>query len=69
MITRRFGSFGSAFVRYGLGYGAAAAMVLSYSVNRSILWMLIDGWLSWVYVVYFALFREVHPVILLQGIN
>jgi hypothetical protein len=50
--------FGSAFIRYGLGYGAVAAMVLSYSANKSILWMLIDGWFSWLYVVFFALFRS-----------
>jgi hypothetical protein len=44
--------------KLGLGYGAVAAMVLSYSVNKSILWMLIDGWFSWLYVVFFALFRS-----------
>ncbi len=49
--------FSSAFVKYGLGYGACAAMILSYTANKSILWMLIDGWFSWVYVVFFALFR------------
>jgi hypothetical protein len=44
-------------VKIGLGYGAAAAMILSYSANHSILWMLIDGWFSWLYVIFFALFR------------
>lgn len=59
MITEsRFGSVGSAVIRYGLGYGAVAAMILSYSVNKSILWMLIDGWLSWLYVIYYALFES-----------
>jgi hypothetical protein len=57
IVERRFGPMGSAVIRYGLGYGAAAAMILSYSANKSILWMLIDGWLSWFYVLYFALFR------------
>jgi len=33
-------------------------MVLSWSINKSILWMLIDGWLSWIYVIFFALFRQ-----------
>ena len=50
--------WGSPLVKYGLGYGAAAAMVLSWSINKSILWMLIDGWLSWIYVIFFALFRQ-----------
>jgi hypothetical protein len=57
VIERRFGPMGSAFVKYGIGYGAAAAMVLSYAANKSILWMLIDGWLSWIYIIYFALFK------------
>jgi hypothetical protein len=56
-VERRIGIFGSRFIRYGLGYGAVAAMILSYSANKSILWMLIDGWLSWIYVIFFALFR------------
>ena len=57
IIERRFGPMGAFIVKYGIGYGAVAAMVLSYSTNKSILWMLIDGWLSWIYVIFFALFR------------
>lgn len=57
IVERRFGFLGSPIVRFGLGYGSVAAMILSYHANRSILWMLIDGWLSWLYVVYFALLR------------
>ncbi len=57
IIERRFGFLGSPIVKFGLGYGSVAAMILSYNANQSILWMLIDGWLSWLYVVYFALFR------------
>jgi hypothetical protein len=56
LIVRQY--FDSAFIRLGLGYGAVAAMILSYNVNKSILWMLIDGWFSWLYVVFFALFRS-----------
>jgi hypothetical protein len=58
IIERRFGVIGSSIIKFGLGYGAVAAMVLSYSINKSILWMLIDGWLSWLYVIYFALFKS-----------
>jgi len=57
VVQRKFAYLGSTVVRYGLGYGAAAAMILSYTHNKSILWMLIDGWLSWIYVIYFALFK------------
>ena len=58
IVEHRFRSFGPAFVKFGIGYGAVAAMILSYSVNHSILWMLIDGWFSWIYVIFFALFRS-----------
>jgi len=58
VVERHFGAVGSAVVKYGLGYGAAAAMILSYSANKSILWMLIDGWLSWIYVIYFEMFKS-----------
>ena len=57
IVEHRFSPWNSSFVRFGLGYGAVAAMILSYSVNQSILWMLIDGWFSWIYVIFFALFR------------
>ena len=58
VVTERLGVFGTNIVKFGLGYGAVAAMILSYSVNQSILWMLIDGWFSWLYVIFFALFRS-----------
>lgn len=57
IVEHKFSSFGPTIFKYGLGYGAAAAMILSYNVNHSILWMLIDGWFSWIYVIFFALFR------------
>jgi len=43
--------------KYGVGFGSALAMAISFSTNHSILWAIIDGVLGWVYVVYFALFR------------
>jgi hypothetical protein len=44
-------------VRSGIGMGTALAMILSWSVNSSILWAIIHGFLSWFYVIYFALFK------------
>lgn len=41
----------------GITFGSALAMVLSYSVNKSILWAIIHGIFSWIYVIYFALFK------------
>jgi hypothetical protein len=58
IVEHRFSAFGPAFIKFGIGYGAVAAMILSYSVNKSILWMLIDGWFNWLYVIFFALFRS-----------
>ena len=43
--------------KYGVGFGSALAIAISYSANHSILWAIIDGLLSWIYVIYFALFR------------
>jgi hypothetical protein len=55
VVQRRWDFLGSPMVKFGLGYGSVAAMILSYNANQSILWMLIDGWLSWLYVAWFAL--------------
>lgn len=43
--------------KYGVGFGSALAIAISYTNNHSILWAIIDGILSWIYVVFFALFR------------
>ncbi|MDE1901968.1 MAG: hypothetical protein KGI37_10050 [Alphaproteobacteria bacterium] len=58
IVERRFMTYGGPLIKLGLGYGAVAAMILSYSVNKSILWMIIDGWFSWLYVIFFALFKS-----------
>jgi hypothetical protein len=42
-------------VKTGIGFGSALAMVISFSVNHSILWAMVHGVLGWVYVVYRAL--------------
>jgi len=42
----------------GIGLGAAIAVVCSWQRNRSILWAILAGFLSWFYVVYFALTRR-----------
>jgi len=36
----------------GAGFGAALAMVLSYTRSESILWAIIHGILNWFYVIY-----------------
>lgn len=42
----------------GIGLGAAIAVVCSWQRNRSILWAILAGILSWIYVIYFALTRQ-----------
>jgi hypothetical protein len=42
--------------KYGASFGSALAMAISYNTNHSIFWAIIHGILSWIYVVYFALF-------------
>lgn len=41
-----------------IGLGSVIAVVCSWQRNRSILWAILVGILSWFYVIYFALTRE-----------
>jgi hypothetical protein len=41
--------------QYGIGFGSALAIAISYDNNHSILWAIIHGFFSWLYVIYFAL--------------
>lgn len=36
-------------------FGCALAMVISYTAHYSILWAIVHGVFSWLYVIYFAL--------------
>jgi hypothetical protein len=42
-------------VQCGVGFGAALAMVVSYTANKSILWAILHGICSWFYIIYFCL--------------
>ena len=42
-------------VKYGISFGSALAMVISYTTWQSVGWAIIHGLLSWAYVFYFAL--------------
>lgn len=43
--------------RSGISMGSALAMILSYNANQSILWAILHGIFSWLYVIYFAIFH------------
>lgn len=41
----------------GIGLGSAIAVAISWSLNQSILWAILHGVLSWLYVIYYAITR------------
>ena len=41
--------------KVGIGFGSALAITISWSANKSIVWAIIHGFLSWIYVIYYAL--------------
>jgi hypothetical protein len=41
--------------RAGISFGAALAITISWSANKSILWAIVHGVFSWAYVIYYAL--------------
>ena len=47
----------SSFATSGYCLGMVIAVVISWSRNGSILWCILHGALSWIYVVYFAVTR------------
>ncbi|KUG29735.1 hypothetical protein ASZ90_000377 [hydrocarbon metagenome] len=45
-------------IKYGIGFGSALAMAVSFTLNKSIFWAVIHGILGWIYVVYALLFKS-----------
>jgi len=43
-------------IKSGMTMGTGLAMVISWSLNQSVLWAIIHGLFSWVYVIYYLLF-------------
>lgn len=43
--------------RAGASFGSALAIAISWSQHESILWAIVHGFLSWLYVIYFAVTR------------
>jgi predicted RecA/RadA family phage recombinase len=44
-------------IKSGVGFGSALAIAISYTTHQSVLWAIIHGIFSWIYVVYFVLTR------------
>ncbi|HVZ47813.1 MAG TPA: hypothetical protein VG916_03445 [Gemmatimonadaceae bacterium] len=43
--------------RAGIGFGSALAIAISWSEHHSILWAIVQGFLGWLYVIYYAVTR------------
>jgi hypothetical protein len=42
-------------IKKGVSFGTCLAMVISWSINKSILWAIIHGILGWLYVIYYII--------------
>jgi hypothetical protein len=40
-------------VKSGVSFGSALAIAISWSANKSILWAILHGLFSWLYVIYY----------------
>ena len=43
--------------RAGISFGSALAIAISWGQHHSIFWAIVQGFLGWIYVVYFAVTR------------
>jgi hypothetical protein len=41
----------------GITFGSALAITISWSLNKSVLWAIIHGIFSWLYVIYYLITR------------
>ena len=48
-------SYSKQAVKSGISFGTALAIAISWTTNRSILWAIIHGLFSWLYVIYYWL--------------
>jgi len=47
---------GDTVIKGSMSVGAVLAMICSFSVNKSILWAIVHGIFSWLYVIYFVVY-------------
>ena len=45
-------------VKHGASFGSALAIAISWSVNKSLFWVIVHGIFSWFYVIYYAATRN-----------
>ena len=56
-------------VRSGISMGSALAIAISWSTHQSILWAIIHGVFSWLYVIYFRPNEELSLGSELRGLS
>ena len=44
-------------IKKGVSFGTALAIVISWWQHQSVLWAIIHGIFSWLYVIYYMLYR------------
>lgn len=49
------GRHSASAAKAGIGFGTALAIAISWSANKSILWAIVHGLFSWLYVIYYAI--------------
>ena len=50
-------SAGGDATRAGIGLGSAIAVAISWSLHQSVIWAIVHGVLSWLYIIYYVLTR------------
>lgn len=45
-------------IRNGVSFGTALAICISWSINNSVLWAILHGFFSWLYVIYYLIFLK-----------
>jgi len=54
-MAGRIYMYRGSIVRSGIGFGTALAITISWSVNKSLIWAIVHGLFSWLYVIYYAI--------------
>jgi hypothetical protein len=42
-------------IKNGISFGSVLAIVISWTLNKSIVWAIIHGLLGWLYVLYYVI--------------
>jgi hypothetical protein len=57
MAAPRIAFIRDSAIKSGVGFGSALAMAISFTTHKSVLWAIVHGIFSWLYVLYFVLTR------------